>query len=604
MQKLCRILFIFLIALVTVLQVDAQKRKPSSKKTAKKTVAKKSTAKKKTASKKTVTAKNQKSSNKKSAPAKANTETAKEDAKKETLSKDTSKPDVVVLYSAFKPTLRTAAKINFTAATPFTDTVRTTQKYVVPAQNLFFSYQPVPIKPLALFVDSSYSWINNGYVKAGFGGYSTPFLETAWSFGDGKKKLTSVYAMHTSSKGKLDFQQFGKTQVNVLGTYVTKNNHEWTGKFNLSNSTQYLYGYQPNTLVFTKDALRQQFNSIGIDAAYKNREPSAYGITYQPSLGVNYFTDTKQGNEFTIKAKVPVTKQFSQSLALKVDLTADVTAYKNSLVSISNNLFYLNTVVEYKASNFKFTAGIQPSWDNGETKLLPNVVAEAKINGEKFIAEAGWIGYFQKNTYNSLSTTNPWLQQPDNLFNTKISEQFAGFKGSAGNHLTYNARVGFITMKNMPLFVNDIADGKTFLVLTDSNLQAVKIHGELGFHIQEKFAFVSSVNIFQFTKSNFDKPYGLLPFEITGSLKWKLLKDLHLKSDIFIWDGTHYRTKIATTEKLSAAIDLNAGVEYSLMPKLNLWLQFNNLLNSKYQRWNQYEVLGLNVIGGVVYSFR
>jgi len=51
-------------------------------------------------------------------------------------------------------------------------------------------------------------------------------------------------------------------------------------------------------------------------------------------------------------------------------------------------------------------------------------------------------------------------------------------------------------------------------------------------------------------------------------------------------------------------MDLNAGVEFTVLPKLNLWVQFNNLLNNKYQRWNQYEVLGFNVLGGVVYSFR
>jgi hypothetical protein len=30
----------------------------------------------------------------------------------------------------------------------------------------------------------------------------------------------------------------------------------------------------------------------------------------------------------------------------------------------------------------------------------------------------------------------------------------------------------------------------------------------------------------------------------------------------------------------------------------------NNLLNNTYQRWNQYNVLGFNVLGGVVYSFK
>ncbi|MBC7587548.1 MAG: hypothetical protein H7178_04235, partial [Chitinophagaceae bacterium] len=87
-------------------------------------------------------------------------------------------------------------------------------------------------------------------------------------------------------------------------------------------------------------------------------------------------------------------------------------------------------------------------------------------------------------------------------------------------------------------------------------------------------------------------------------LRWKVLKDLHFKTDVFFWDGASYLSKSLQSQKLNAAIDLNAGLEYSVLPRLNLWLQFNNLLNSKYQRWNQYEVLGMNVIGGIVYSFK
>ena len=77
-----------------------------------------------------------------------------------------------------------------------------------------------------------------------------------------------------------------------------------------------------------------------------------------------------------------------------------------------------------------------------------------------------------------------------------------------------------------------------------------------------------------------------------------------MKSDIFFWDGTQYRTATLQTQKLDPAMDLNAGAEFTVLPKLNLWIQFNNLLNNKYERWNQYEVLGFNVLGGVVYSFR
>ena len=593
MQQILKISFLLVAMMFFANNSFAQQRRKAANK---KTTVKKSSTKN-ASSKKTVTTTPKNTTTTNTAETDVPATTAK-------VSSDTSKPDVVVLYAAFKPTLRNAAKINFSAATPFLDTAKMPLNYVVPAQNLFFSYQPVPIKPLALVVDSGYMWTNNGYIKAGYGSFSSPYVETGWSFGNGKTSRTSVYAMHNSAKGNLAFQEFSKTAVAVSGNYQTKNNHEWLGKLFFNNSTQYQYGFLPTTLTFNKNQLLQQFNTIGAQAMFKRKEPNAFGLSYQPSLQFNYFFDANSANEINVVTKVPVTKAFSKELSLLVDLTADITSLKTRTSKIDNNLFYLNTSVIYKGKNLKLNVGIQPTWDNSVTKLLPNVTAEVKVNGEKFIVEAGSLGYFQKNSYQTLAATNPWLQQPTSLFNTNISEQFAGFKGSAGSHFTYNARVSFMSMKNMPLFVNDLNDGKSFLIVNDSDLQAVKIHGELGYSIQEKFSFLAGINIFQFTKSDFDKPFGLVPFEITGSLKWKILKDVHFKTDVFIWDGARYRTKTLQAEKLNAAVDLNAAIEYTIMPKLNLWLQFNNLLNSKYQRWNQYEVLGLNVIGGVVYSFR
>jgi outer membrane receptor protein involved in Fe transport len=33
------------------------------------------------------------------------------------------------------------------------------------------------------------------------------------------------------------------------------------------------------------------------------------------------------------------------------------------------------------------------------------------------------------------------------------------------------------------------------------------------------------------------------------------------------------------------------------------WLDVNNIFNTKYQRWHNYEVYGLNLLGGVRVSF-
>ena len=63
---------------------------------------------------------------------------------------DSTKPNLLTITSTFKPFLKGASKINFTAATPSLDTNRISLAYNIPAQNLFFTYQPVPIFPISI----------------------------------------------------------------------------------------------------------------------------------------------------------------------------------------------------------------------------------------------------------------------------------------------------------------------------------------------------------------------------------------------------------------------------------------------------------------------
>ena len=189
MNKLNNISLIFLLTFCCI-SVDAQKKRGASK-------SKKQTVK---------PSKKAKSNAKKSASKQPiNVETQP----KETLvlSKDTTMPNVVTITSAFKPFLRSAAKINFTASAPELDTNRFLLSYNIPAQNLFFSYQPVPIKPLALTADSSFEWQNHQYVKVGFGNFTTPYFETGLAFGKPSQTLFNINGKFVTSKGSLPFQE-------------------------------------------------------------------------------------------------------------------------------------------------------------------------------------------------------------------------------------------------------------------------------------------------------------------------------------------------------------------------------------------------------------
>ncbi len=522
---------------------------------------------------------------------------------------DTSNPREVIIVSAFKPSLKNAAKINFTAASPLVDSTKLAVIYKIPSQNLFFSYQPVPIKPVALGQDSLETWQNEHFVKLGFGNFSTPYAEAGFSFGDGKQSSIAIHANHISSKGNLPLQQFGKTGVDLLSIFNTASQHEWTSKAFYQSSTQYFYGVQSGAQNFTKDSLLQRFNTVGIEIGVQNKQIGNYGLVYHPQIFLTYFSDNNKGNEFNFKGKLPFTKSFGRAYAFDMGITADIASYSApsipNALKINNNLFFIDPSVQFKTPNFKLNLGLKPSWDNQIFSLLPNVTAEVKIKETGVNVELGWIGYYQKNGYRTLAAFNPWIQWPTNILNTKIREQYIGLKGSAGNHLTYEARVSLMQLYNQPLFINNFIDGRSFNVVYDPKIQLLRLHGELGYHVQEKFSFIGSINLNEYTNlAAFDKAFGLIPTEITGSLKWKMLKDLQLKADIFMRDGAPYQNKLNQSAKLDPAADLNLGLEFAVMHNLNIWLQMNNLLNNKYQRWNQYEVLGFNVLGGVVYSFK
>lgn len=183
-------------------------------------------------------------------------------------------------------------------------------------------------------------------------------------------------------------------------------------------------------------------------------------------------------------------------------------------------------------------------------------------------------------------------------------ERYVGFKGTLFKTFTYNAKFGSAEFNNTPLFVNDVNSGKSFNIIFEEQLQAVQIQGELGFSRGETFSLQSGINWYSFNKQTTeDRAWGMIPLELNAHLRWMIMKDLWFKSDLFLWDGPLYKKPDGSGDRLPGAFDLNAGVEFRITKQLMFWAQFNNITNSKYQRWNQYYVYGFNMLGGVRLSF-
>jgi hypothetical protein len=524
---------------------------------------------------------------------------------------DTTKKKTIEITSTFKPVLKEGSKINFNAAPPVADTSRPRLNYNIPSQNLLFTYQPTELKPVAVPVDSGTAWQSSNYIKAGVGNVHLPYLKAGFSFGDGERTFYNVFAEHYTSKGDLPFQKNSLTSVGGAVTHKTTNNHEWNGSLGFKSDQYFFYGYKPETLVFSKDQLRHRLQTVEGKVHFRNTVPTEFGLTYNPSLRVNVFSDnhSPRVSEANAVLNLPVTKSFGETFGFNLGLNADLTNLrfgKSGSGSDQNNVYMVSPAVTAKTPNLYLHVGVLPSWDQSDFHMLPNIMGELTTTDQRFTLMAGWIGYYNKGSYQRFASINPWVSMIDSiqLLNDRVQEIYGGIKGSLGNHFTYSGKVGVQQHRNIALFVNDRMDGKTFNVEYEPRIDILQLHGEVAYTVSEKFSAKGAVTFNNFTRLKQNaKAYGMLPRELNISMKYRLLKDLWVTSELWSWDGAQYRNKDFTPSKGDAAFDLNAGAEFRITKNFNLWIQMNNLFNNKYERWNQYEVFGFNILGGITYSF-
>ncbi len=520
---------------------------------------------------------------------------------------DSAKRKTIDITSQFKPVLREAEKLNFHASPSVSDTAKPKLNYDIPSKFLLLSYQPGELKPVALQPDSVLEWRNDDYIKVGVGSVHLPYIKTGFSFGDGKSTFFNIFANEYISKGKLPYQQNSATDIKLTGTIKSQNNLEWDGALNYKFDGNYLYGFQPDSLKFNKDDLKQNFQTFGGRLSMHNMVPTEFGLTYNPNVSVSVFSDNHSpgATEANSVLNLPLRKEIGKTFAFDLGFTANLTNYRLNSNAINNNVFYVSPALLYKTSSVNVRAELTPSWDQKTFHLLPNFSADINpFEGKKMVFQLGWISYYDKGSYQRFESINPWLAQPTTLLNTRVQERFAGIKGSLTDHIIYSAKVAFNQYWNMPLFVNDsVGGGKDFLIRYDSSLKDFVVHGEIAYTTGEQFSISAGLSLHQYKTSTEYRAWGMLPVEFNSTLRWQILKDFWLKSDFWAWDGANYLAKNGQTGKNNPAVDLNAGVEYRITKKLNLWLQMNNIFNSKYQRWNQYQSYGFNILGGIVFSF-
>jgi len=109
------------------------------------------------------------------------------------------------------------------------------------------------------------------------------------------------------------------------------------------------------------------------------------------------------------------------------------------------------------------------------------------------------------------------------------------------------------------------------------------------------------------------KAWNLPDFTSDLTVRYNLQDKIVAKSSMTFMSSKYVKTTETNgTEELAYQVygrkidplfDFNLGIEYRFTKKVSAFVDVNNILSQNYEIWGNYQVQGINVLGGVTIAF-
>lgn len=532
----------------------------------------------------------------------------------------------VTIVGTYDPSINQSYKIN---------TQPTVQDFSF--QNKGFVFEPLnirqstkislqPIIPSAIRADSKTPVFNN-YLKAGFGSWISPLLD--FYHGNNKKGSHSfnLRIFHFSAfKNIPDYSPspFSNTLANIgYQTYAGKTVIALGAKYEM-NTNRY-YGFNPESYTgfnISEDSLKQVFNLAKINLGFKSNNKREGKLEYNINLSSYYYFDRYKSNETDVKLDYNLAKPFDVTRKLNyqklgIEGTMEYSINNDSTDRFSN---LLATVIPYFKAKYgiiSFKAGLNFTYlnrDKGHFYFYPILDVNVTFSKDMLTVYAGIDGGVIKNSFLELTTQNPWatsvvpVEWQNNKFNV-----YGGLRGNIARSFGFNLKAGWLKFKNMPFFVN-ISDfpwgppygplNKFTAVFDDGSV--FTFSGELTYNLKSNLKLWLSGEYNSYSLDSLPQPYHKPLTKIVFGGSYLIAKKVEVKAE-----ALYYGKRFAVNNQplvpweitLDSFVDINLGVTYYITKNLSVFLSGNNLLNWNYERYYNYPVQGLQIMGGVGYRF-
>lgn len=488
-----------------------------------------------------------------------------------------------------------------------------------------------------LNIQTAQEKLYKGFVKAGFGLYTTLLAELYYDQTRSRQNGFGIHFKHLSSNGGINDRGPSDYSTNTLDAFYNAylRNHVIQGRAAYDRKRVSYYGYPATDSLENlhllspeppDDALRQVYNNIGFALRVKSLYKDSTKLAHDAGLEVNNFTNLGGSRELNLVLDARLAME-QGSETFGGDVLIDNNSYRgirDSLPELRQNgtMVGLSPFVSTTNGTYlvKVGAGIYVDAMGKTTfHFYPQAYAQYRLFDDILVPYIGVDGRRIRNGLRSLSRTNPFIQGAPLLANSSLMHDlYAGLRGSLGRDIGFDVRISKSRIKDRPLFLSVQQDiggvryGDRFLPVYDQ-VDQLDIGGELRYSHDEHVNIHGGLHIFSYSTDQQAEAWNLPIYTLNLGAVYDFQDKLLVKLEA-VFNG---RRQMAATlpagwndlspEPVSyeadGYLDLHLGLEYRYTKRLSVFLECSNLSASKYERWYNYPVQRTLVLGGATFAF-
>lgn len=520
----------------------------------------------------------------------------------------------------YKPILAEAVKLRRSPDLNDIKTYKAKLNYNITDRKLELNSDIKKLQAQQIAAEKQNDLVNN-YIKAGVGNLNTLLGEAYINIGKDEALQSGAFFRHLSQEGKLLGQKSTSQQLSVFGKSIG-DVVNLSGKLNYERNGLYFYGYDDAHPALNPNPEKQVFNFFEADGEIANRfsedeNATSYALKVNGYLWGDKF-DAKENN-LTLNGYL---NKRINSFNLGLAVGTEFGSTKNATLSISNNILRLNPYIRLQAKGVKITAGINYIQEFGSFsagRLFPAVTADFTLIPDYLQVFGELKGDVNRNSMKQFTDENPFLNSNIEIKNTveKLSIT-AGIKGTGGPGFGYKAKIYSKQLTNMPLYTNNFTNFNKFDVIYDfGTMNLLGLEGELAVQVSDDLKWTGKLNMEEYSPSSESYSWFKPQLRVSSNLNYNINNKIGLNASLVLQDDS--RAKVYTAAPASpyvlpnrsienivnvkGFVDLGFGATYRINNKFSAFANANNLLNTKYSQYLYYPHNGLNLFGGITYSF-